>query len=150
MPRQQRPAFELAVTASPLFKLALEVRLMIYELLLIQEGGMSITSDIFARRDYGRTGSRPYKCMFCGHALLSEDGCVQHVAKHHGRANPGYQRPFRPLLPVVSTSLLRTCRLIRLEASPILYSRNNFHFSDPTTVCIFEVQFSSFGPNLEP
>ena len=137
MPRQQRPAFEAAVTASPLFKLALEVRIMIYELLLIQKEGMFIPSDIFARRDYGRTGSIPYECMFCGLVFLSHEGCVRHVAKHHSRADPAFQHPSRPLLPEISISLLRTCRLIRLEASPILYSRNTFHFSDPATMSSF-------------
>lgn len=137
MPRPQRPAFEEAVTASPLFKLALEIRIMIYELLLIQEGGMSIPSDIFARRDYSRTGSEPYQCIFCGLDFLSEDGCVQHVAKRHSREHIGCERPLRPLLPGISTSLLQTCRIIRSEASPILYSRNSFHFSHATTASNF-------------
>lgn len=140
MPRQQRPAFEVAVTASPLFKLALEVRIMIYELLLIQEGGMFIPSDIFARRDYGRTGSTPYECMYCGLVFLSYDGCVQHIAKHRSDASPSglvYCNPYQPLLPGVSVSLIKTCRIIRLEASPILYSRNCFSFSDPTTASNF-------------
>lgn len=137
MPRQQRPAFEVAVTASPLFKVAVEVRIMIYELLLIQEGGMFIPSDIFTRRDYGRTGSIPYECMFCGLVFLSDKGCVQHLAKHHGHAGWSHWQPLRPLLPGVSISLLQTCRLFRLEASPILYSRNSFHFCDPATASNF-------------
>ena len=132
MPRPQRPAFEVAVTASPLFKLALEIRIMIYELLLIQEGGMSIASDIFARRDYRRTGSLPYECLICGLVFLSNDGC-----KHHGYRNSRHRRQCHPLLPGVSISLLQTCRIIRFEASPTLYSRNSFHFSDPATASNF-------------
>lgn len=137
MPRQQRPAFEVAVNASPLFKLALEVRIMIYEMLLIQEGGMFIPSDIFARRNYRRTGLLPQECGVCGLVSLSDDGCIQHIAKHHGRIFWSYWHPVRPLLPEISTSFLRTCRLIRLEASPILYSRNSFHFSDSATASNF-------------
>ena len=146
MPHKQRPAFEAAVTASPLFKLALEIRIMIYELLLIQEGGMCIPSDIFARRDYGRTGSTPFECTLCGLDFLSDYGCLQHINKRHHRRrynsdtprdNRQFLRPRRPLLPEVSISLLQTCRLVRLEASPILYSKNGFHFSDPGTVSNF-------------
>lgn len=114
MPRQHRPAFEVDVSASSLFKIPLEVRIMIYGLLPIQKEGMFIPSDIFARRNYGRTSSMPYECLFCGLIFLSSKGCVQHVAKHHRRANPVYQEPVRPLLPELSTSLLQTCRLIRL------------------------------------
>lgn len=140
MPRKQRPPFEAAVTASPLFRIALEVRLMIYELLLIQERGISIPSDIFTRRDYRRTGSTPWQCSYCGLMFLSDFGCKQHLAKYH-RLQISF--PFRSrgphglLLPEVSTSLLQTCRIIRSEASPILYSKNTFHFSDPATASNF-------------
>lgn len=137
MPRQRRPAFEVAVTASPLFKLPLEVRFMIYEMLLIQEGGMFIPSDIFARRNYGRTGSIPYECIYCGLTFLSVDGCMRHVVKHDVHPCWAYNQLSWRLLPEVSISLLQTCRLIRLEASPILYSRNSFHFSDPATASNF-------------
>ena len=140
MPRLQRPAFEVAVASSPLFKLALEVRFMIYEMLLIQEGGMSITSDTFARRNYRRTGSVPQECFVCGLVFLSNDGCTQHIAKYHGRRMLSWRTsawPLLPLLPKVSISFLQTCRLIRLEASPILYSRNKFHFPDSATASNF-------------
>ena len=140
MPRKRRPPFEAAVSASPLFKLALEVRIMIYELLLIQEPGMSIPSDIFARRDYGRTDSAPWQCQYCGLVFLSDYGCIQHIAKSHGRSASlplQYQDPERLLLPQVSASLLQTCRIIRFEASPVLYLKNSFHFSDPVTASNF-------------
>lgn len=138
MPRQQRSAFEVAVAASPLFKLALEIRVMIYGLLLIQEGSMFIPSDIFSRRDYGRIGPTPYECILCGLVFVSHEGCSQHVRRHYTPYFvPGHIRPARPLLPRVSTSLLYTCRIIRFEASPILYSRNSFHFSDPATASNF-------------
>lgn len=82
MPRKQRPPFEVAVTASPLFKLALEVRIMIYELLLIQEEGIYIPRDIFVRRD-GRTGSTAYECLYCGLISLSSRGSKQLIVEHH-------------------------------------------------------------------
>ena len=137
MPRKQRPPPEGAVTASPLFKVALEVRIMIYELLLIQAGGICIPSDSFVRRDYRRTGSRPCECLYCGLVFVSDHGCLQHIANYHRRTSSTYRYPPRVLLPEVTTSLLQTCRIIRCEASPILYSRNLFHFADPTTASNF-------------
>ena len=137
MSRKQRPPPEGAVTASPLFKLALEIRIMIYELLLIQDGGICIPSDVFARRDYRRTGSRPCECLYCGLVFVSDHGCLQHIAKYHRRISSTYRYPPQVLLPEVTTSLLQTCRIIRREASPILYSRNLFHFADPTTASNF-------------
>ena len=100
---------------------------MIYEMLLIQEGGMFIPCDVFARRNYKREGSVPYECSFCGLVFQSYDGCDKHIAKRH-RSYTGCipHALSKPPLPDVSTSLLQTCRIIRLEASPILYSRNSF------------------------
>ena len=138
MPRQKRPAFEVAVAASPLFKLALEVRIMIYEMLLIQEGGMFIPCDVFTRRNCKREGSVPYECSLCGLVFQSYDGCDKHIAKLHRRyTGLKFHALTEPLLPDVSTSLLQTCRIIRLEAGPILYSRNSFYFCDPATASNF-------------
>lgn len=112
---------------------------MIYELLLVQENGMCIPSDMFARRKYKRTGSVPYECRYigCGLVFLSEEGCTQHLTRYHGSSMQSshlYSQRSRPLLPEVSISLLKTCRIIRFEASTALYSRNVFHFSDPATI----------------
>lgn len=137
MPRKQRPPFEAAVIASPLFELASEIRIMIYELLLVQEGAMFLTSDIFARRDYGRQDSTSYLCELCGYTSLSSYGCQHHINKHHSRGGLSFRQQLGPPLPIVSVSLLQTCRIIRLEASPILYTKNAFHFSDPTTATNF-------------
>ena len=137
MARKQRAPPEGAVTASPLFKLALEVRIMIYEFLLVQDGGICIPSDLFVRRDYGRTGSRPCECLYCGLVLLSDHGCLQHIAKYHRRTSSTYRYPPKVRLPEVTTSLLQTCRIMRFEASPILYCKNVFHFADPTTASNF-------------
>ena len=61
----------------------------------------------------------------------------QHIVEHHPRVRPTSFHPLRILLPGVSVSLLQTCHIIRLEASPILYSRNSFHFTDPATASNF-------------
>ena len=110
---------------------------MIYKLLLIQKRGIFIPSDIFARRDYGRTGSTPYECLYCGLGFLSEQGCRQHISKYHGRVCSHCRFPAHLRLPRVSVSLLRTCHIIRLETSPILYSKNVFHFFDAATASNF-------------
>ena len=94
---------------------------------------MSIPCDVFARRHDKRKGSVPYECDFCGLVFLSSDGCDKHIANRHRNYRPRARALSKPLLPDVSTSLLRTCRIIRLEASPILYSRNSFHFFDSAT-----------------
>ena len=111
---------------------------MIYELLLIQEGGMFIPSDTFARRTYKRTDSTPHECNYCGLVYLSEHGCEEHIKNNHNpRASPKSQHPLNCLLPVVSVSLLQTCRIIRFEASPIFYTKNQFNFADPATMSNF-------------
>ena len=127
------------MTASPLFKLPLEVRIMIYELLLVQKGGMYIPCDTFARRNYKRDGSVPYECNLCGLVFLTYLGCLKHVGKHRSgrRTYLHLLQRLQNRLPEVSTALILTCRLIRLEASAILYSKNTFYFSDPATVSNF-------------
>ena len=106
---------------------------MIYEMLLVQEGGMFIPCDVFARRNYKRKDSIPYECGLCGLIFLSRDGCDKHIVNRHNHMNFEARALSKPLLPDVSTSLLQTCRIIRLEASPILYSQNSFHFCDSAT-----------------
>ena len=110
---------------------------MIYEMLLVQEGGMSIPSDVFARRHHKRKDSVPYECSTCGLVFLSRDGCEKHITYRHRRWGSQALAVWEPLLPHVSTSLLQTCRIIRLEASPILYSKNSFHFCDSATASNF-------------
>ena len=110
---------------------------MIYEMLLVQDGGMSIPSDVFARRHHKRKDSVPYECSTCGLVFLSRDGCEKHLKYRHRRWSSQALALSEPLLPHVSTSLLQTCRIIRLEASPILYSKNSFHFCDSATASNF-------------
>ena len=98
---------------------------------------MSIPCDVFARRHDKRKDSVPYGCC-CGLVFLSRDGCEKHIANRHGPyTDPQARALSKPLLPHVSISLLQTCRIIRLEASPILYSKNSFHFCDSATASNF-------------
>ena len=131
MPRKQRAALEVAVAASPLFKLALEIRIMIYEFLLIQEGGISISSAMFKRK----RNEKPiyHKCLHCGIVYASDHDCMHHTTNY----STHHFYPRQPRIPKITTSLLQTCRLIRFEARPILYSKNNFHFSDSAAASNF-------------
>ena len=137
MPRSQRPAFEVAVAASPLFKLAPKIRIMIYELLLVREGGTFIPNDMFSRRKHKKTGYFQNVCFHCGLAFLSKNGCIQHEKKHSGWRDTWHRGVSQHRLPGISISLLETCRIIRLEASHILYSKNRFNFSDPAAASNF-------------
>ena len=98
---------------------------------------MSIPCDVFARRHHKRKDSVPYECDCCGLVFLSRNGCEKHTSNRHRNMRPMARALSKPLLPHVSTSLLQTCRIIRLEASPILYSKNSFHFSDSATASNF-------------
>ncbi|KAL8898836.1 MAG: hypothetical protein Q9192_001874 [Flavoplaca navasiana] len=48
-------------------------------------------------------------------------------------------------LPSVSTTLLRSCRLINTEAAPLLYVANVFYFSDPHTLQQFRWKTATFS-----
>lgn len=133
-----KTSFEVAVATSLLFKLALEIRIMIYELLLVQEDSMFIPSDTFARNKNKRTGTVPYQCRFSGLIFLVKDGFLAH-RKKHGEGCGWIDGATGHSLPGVSISLLKTCRLIRVEASHILYSRNSFYFSSPATASKFRM-----------
>ena len=89
------------VGSSPLFRLPGEVRVMIYTLLLVSD---TATKDplVFAN-------------MAGYHSYESKLGNL-----------PTHGLPPRSLHPAV----LRTCRLVRFEARPILYRRNKFIFTN--------------------
>jgi len=55
MPYHQRPPIEAAVSASPFFRLPLELQTIVYELLLIGEGMILIPSDFLKRKIRGST-----------------------------------------------------------------------------------------------
>ena len=126
---------EAAVSASPLFRLPAEIRIMIYGLLLIQEGGISICNDTFKRNKSPREGTQPHDCTRCYMFFSNLSSLKRHGLGHGYPYNLLFQR--LPRMPMVSTSIIYTCRLLHNEALPILYTRNSFCFSDPRTAANF-------------
>ena len=147
MPRRQRqrPSPEAAVSASPLFDLPLEIRWMIYKLLLVQDYGVAIAHDACKRIKPRRDSNRPCHCTASGLFFTNNANLA-----HHRRSIPYYMRgpnhvkdPELPDLPSINTPILRTCRLIHDEATSILYKFNTFCFSDPTTADTFRWSIAS-------
>lgn len=141
MPRRQRqrPSPEAAVAASPLFDLPLEIRWMIYKLLLIQDNGLAIAEDVFKRRSR-RDSNRPCNCSWCGRFFTNHLNLTLHArsSPHHFiRSVEHRDDPKLPDLPNLNPSILHTCRLVHDEAMPILYKLNAFYFSDLNTVDAF-------------
>ena len=144
-PRRQRLSREAAVSASPLFDLPLEIRLMIYKLLLVQDDGVAIAHDAFKRIKSPRDSNRPCICTASGVFFTNNANLANHI-----RSIPPYIRgtnqvrgPEPPDLPNMNTMILHTCRLIHDEATPILYQFNSFCFSDPTTAETFHWSIAS-------
>ena len=142
MPRKQRRRAppELAVSASPFFTLPPEVRRMIYELLLVQEQGIAIAHDVFKRMVCPRDSNRPSDCAICGRLFSSRLAWKLHKDRtvDHGSDIGGSSRRLElPDLPMLSISIIHTCRVIHDEATPILYQGNSFCFSDHETADSF-------------
>ena len=147
MPRRQgqRPSPEAAVSASPLFDLPIEIRWMIYKLLLVQDYGVAIAQDAFKRIKPRRDSNRPCHCAASGLFFTNDANLA-----HHARSIPPHiEDPCQvkdlelPDLPKMNTPILRTCRLIHDEATPILYKSNGFCFSDPSTADTFRWSIAS-------
>ena len=155
MPRHQgqRPSREAAVSASPLFDLPLEIRWMIYKLLLVQDHGLAIAHDVFKRikprrditkppRDSNgppRKSNRPDTCTGCGIFFTNRANLAAHgKSDSHKYWSIGrIIDPVLPDLPNMDTQILHICRLVHDEATPILYQFNSFCFSDPDTADAF-------------
>lgn len=139
MPRRQRSPPEAAVSASLFFLLPLELRMMIYELLLIQPESMSIPKDCFSRAAALPKGNvyMPFTCRGCGKTMQTQESKIwrhHHAYGHYWNCDIPQGLP---VLPQVSTSFLRTCRFAHLEAFSTLYSRNAFYFSSAQTASKF-------------
>lgn len=114
---------------------------MIYEMLLIQDGGMSIPNGHFKRIKPSRDGPMPLSCSRCSKLFASDKDPLhlshdKHYNVQHSRMSTS-SSSILPELPAASPSILRTCRLVHLEALPILYTKNTFCFSDPATASTF-------------
>ena len=112
---------------------------MIYKLLLIQDYGVSIAHDAFKRIKPPRDSNRPCICPKSGifytnnaNLLLQRGPLRRDITRENALKSPEL-----PDLPHMNTSILRTCRLIHDEATPILYNCNSFCFSDLTTADTF-------------
>ncbi len=120
---------------------------MIYKLLLVQDDGVAIAHDAFKRIKPPRDSNRPCICTASG-VFFTNNAKLE----HHTRSIPSHIRiwgtnqvkgPEPPDLPNMNTLILRTCRLIHDEATPILYKFNSFCFSDPTTAETFRWSIAS-------
>ena len=60
----------------------------------------------------------------------------------------GLLRPYMGVGPYAEVGILRTCRQIYHEASPILYSKNNFEFGDPEKALRFIEQIGPVNLKL--
>lgn len=122
-----------AIRLSPFFMLPPEIRNIIYAYVLVP----NTSSPFLVPRDRRvlDKDEELYICTRCGG--VSD--------RQHSRWDPQDQHcraKLRCILPTytaprVSTSLLRSCRKIRSEASPIFYEGNAFHLNDSSTLCIF-------------
>lgn len=143
MSRGSSSVLETAVSESPLFRLPLELRTMIYENVLVQEGGISIPNDAFKRLKGTRESPRPAYCgsctaVFSNRDIFSRHSCSAHDGRKFGDPDRAMlDEPGIPALPCICTSILRLCRLTHLEASPMLYRKNAFYFGVPTTARAF-------------
>ncbi len=135
MPRRQRqrPSPEAAVSASPFFDLPLEIRQMIYKLLLVHDYGLAIAHDAFKRTKPRRDSNRPCTCTDCGMFFTNNANLARHIKTsiHYVLARGRIKESELPDLPNMNTQILRVCRLVHDEATPILYQSNSFCFSDP-------------------
>lgn len=96
---------------------------------------MTIPTDILKRDKSYRQCSRPHCCQCCFAAFSNAEGLDRHNLC--GCSFGCLFTPEMPSLPDDSTPILRVCRLVHLEASPILYTKNAFYFSNPVTIPLF-------------
>ncbi|KAL8641440.1 MAG: hypothetical protein Q9226_008637 [Calogaya cf. arnoldii] len=142
MPRRKvRPPMEDAVASSPLFRLSPEVRNMIYTLLLVDSDShhaLFIPTDYFKRRK----NDPPFRCHTCRQGF---DNSHQFRVHQSAYRNGEPCKPPMHRLPNISTTLLRSCRLINTEAAPLLYRANTFYFNDPHTLQQFRWRTATYS-----
>lgn len=114
MPRRQRPPPEAAVSASPFFRLPLELRTMVYELLSITKGTVRIPTDFLKRK-----------------SIKVKDSTTDPVILVPNKTPVPRKRKLpRGQQQKLTISILRVCRLINEETTRIFYSRNTICFSN--------------------
>ena len=142
MPRRKvRPPVEDAVAKSPLFRLSPEVRNIIYTFVLVDSNShhaLFFPTDYFKRR----RNEPPFQCDTCRQTFDH----LRRFRRHQTAYSNG--EPCKPpmhKLPSISTTLLRSCRLISTEAAPLLYVANVFNFNDPHTLQQFRWKTATFS-----
>ena len=85
MPHDQRPPFEAAVFASPLFRLPPEIRTIFYKLLLVQEGGVAIPNDVFKQNKSTRDRNHPAGCETCCIFFSNQAEMDRHAEENRNR-----------------------------------------------------------------
>ncbi|KAI4282216.1 MAG: hypothetical protein L6R35_005464, partial [Caloplaca aegaea] len=102
----------------------------------------------------GRPGRRALFSYTCGRPAYS----FREFCEPAENRLKSYCLGFRPLnpctqerhrMPSIPVGLLRTCRLIRAEATPILYMRNVFHFHDALSLHRFRRNTASEAEAVE-
>lgn len=138
----------LTVKPSRLLLLPLEVRVMVYELLLTSD------ADIFIPSDHLRP-DRTLRRKMTNRAMSARESIYrtscdtrrgpdvpficelpQNVPCHHQAATSSLLHPSH-YRNIIETAILTTCHQVNAEASPILYQGNSFHFEDPCIASTF-------------
>jgi hypothetical protein len=138
MPRRQKTSPEAAFASSSLFRLPLEIRTMVYNLLLRGPQEVFVASGQFKRKSISRVGksapsSASFTCRGCGLAI----GGSRSVFYRHrlfycnkSRYNNAWSLTELDRNEYegsgLSPAILRTCRLVHLEAVPILIAPTAF------------------------
>ena len=133
MPRSNRPSLEMAVASSAFFGLPLEIRIMIYKVLLHNSADILIPSNQFKRQRSSKVGIYQL-CALCGRSFGRMESYMSHGYLGCGQSSNLMRWPKRPeQAPSLWPAFLRTCRLIHAEAAPLLYQSKTFRFEDAAT-----------------
>lgn len=129
-PTNRRPSLSASLASSPLCRLPPEVRALIYLFTVTQSDELLISKRRLTPQYHPR-GLNPNHCMHCHHNRPS-CVCIKYLP------NVEFYYWPQPVPPrTISSTILRTCRIIYHEAAPFLYRCNRFHFVDPGAVQLF-------------
>ena len=123
------------MSSSLLFSIPLEVRTMIYTLLLHSVAEILIPSDQFKRQRNSKIFGIYKLCELCGRSFGQIENYLSHRDIGCGQLSRLMKSPQQT--PDIWPALLRTCRLIHSEAAPLLYRTNDFRFEDAATPNFF-------------
>ncbi len=118
---------------------------MVYTLLLVDSDShhaLFIPTDSFKRHK----NEPPFRCDTCrqGFDHARQFRTHQSIYQHGDPCKPPMHK-----VPTISTTLLRSCRLINTEAAPLLYCANAFYFKHPHTLQQFRWRSSKLSAWVE-